>query len=128
MTGQRAEGCEDAAGGATRTGASHGRAAGERRMPDGTGSRGGVSDRERLARAALTRVMEPGDVRGGRWLRECGGTELMRRIATRDGSAEQLSGMTARRLVELPAAGPDRRARAGPGGGGLGGRPLHLPR
>lgn len=59
----------------------------------------GVGDGERLARVALTRVLEPGDERGGRWLRECGAGELLRRITARDGSAEQLSGMTARRLA-----------------------------
>ncbi|MFF2408692.1 DNA-processing protein DprA [Streptomyces sp. NPDC058092] len=57
-----------------------------------------VSDRERLARAALTRVLEPGDERGGRWLREIGAVELIRRITTRDGAAEQLTGMTPKRL------------------------------
>lgn len=60
---------------------------------------GGVSEGERLARAALSRVLEPGDERGGRWLRECGAGELLRRITARDGSAERLSGMTARRLA-----------------------------
>lgn len=59
----------------------------------------GVSERERGARAALTRILEPGDERGGRWLRECGAVELMRRITACDGSAEQLSGMTAKRLA-----------------------------
>ncbi|MGW5277399.1 DNA-processing protein DprA [Streptomyces sp. NPDC004044] len=58
-----------------------------------------VGDRERLARAALTRVLEPGDERGGRWLREVGAAELMRRITDRDGAAEQLRGMTAKRLA-----------------------------
>ncbi|MER5358849.1 DNA-processing protein DprA [Streptomyces sp. NPDC002785] len=57
-----------------------------------------MSDRERLARAALTRILEPGDERGGRWLRECGAVELIRRITTRDGAAERLSGMTPKRL------------------------------
>lgn len=57
-----------------------------------------VGDRERLARAALTRVLEPGDERGGRWLRELGAVELIRRITTRDGAAEQLTGMTPKRL------------------------------
>lgn len=77
--------------------------AGERRAP------GGVSERERLARAALTRVLEPGDERAGRWLRERGGVELMRRITARDGAAERLSGMTARRLAgyRLRADGAD---------------------
>uniref|UniRef100_A0AAU2VMW3 DNA-processing protein DprA n=1 Tax=Streptomyces sp. NBC_00008 TaxID=2903610 RepID=A0AAU2VMW3_9ACTN len=59
----------------------------------------GAGDGERLARVALTRVLEPGDERGGRWLRECGAGELLRRITARDGSAERLSGMTARRLA-----------------------------
>ncbi|MEE1809509.1 DNA-processing protein DprA [Streptomyces sp. BE133] len=57
-----------------------------------------MSDRERLARAALTRILEPGDERGGRWLREVGAVELLRRITTRDGAAERLSGMTPKRL------------------------------
>lgn len=97
MTGQWAGSRADAAGGAGRTAGARGRAAGDRGAAAGV--RGGVSHAERLARAALTRVLEPGDVRGGRWLRECGGTELMRRITTPDGSAEQLSGMSARRLA-----------------------------
>ncbi|MER6998035.1 DNA-processing protein DprA [Streptomyces sp. NPDC000410] len=40
----------------------------------------GVSDEERLARAALTRVVEPGDEHAGRWLREYGAVELMARL------------------------------------------------
>ncbi|WP_443079522.1 DNA-processing protein DprA [Streptomyces sp. NBC_01717] len=62
-------------------------------------ARPAVGDRERLARAALTRVLEPGDERGGRWLREVGAAELIRRITARDGTAEQLRGMTAKRLA-----------------------------
>ncbi|MEU6017256.1 DNA-processing protein DprA [Streptomyces sp. NPDC047515] len=57
-----------------------------------------MSERERVARAALTRVLEPGDEQGGRWLRECGAVELIRRITTRDGTAERLSRMTPKRL------------------------------
>ncbi|MFE4333916.1 DNA-processing protein DprA [Streptomyces sp. NPDC056831] len=64
----------------------------------GAGPGVAVSDRERLARAALTRILEPGDERGGRWLRACGAVELLRRITTRDGAAERLSGMTPKRL------------------------------
>ncbi|MFE7626049.1 DNA-processing protein DprA [Streptomyces sp. NPDC057509] len=60
---------------------------------------GGVSARERLARAALTRVLEPGDEHGGRWLRECGAAELWRRITVPGGEAERLGGMTVRRLA-----------------------------
>ncbi|MFJ7489804.1 DNA-processing protein DprA [Streptomyces sp. NPDC097727] len=71
-----------------------------------------VSDRERLARAALTRILEPGDERGGRWLREVGAVELLRRIATRDGAAERLSGMTPKRLdgyrLRAESAEPER--------------------
>ncbi len=48
-------------------------------------ARPAVGDRERLARAALTRVLEPGDERGGRWLREVGAAELIRRITARTG-------------------------------------------
>ncbi|WP_351223542.1 DNA-processing protein DprA [Streptomyces sp. NPDC002133] len=57
----------------------------------------GVNDEERLARAALTRVVEPGDEHGGRWLREHGAVELMARL-------------TAPRLPEgmLPGAGERR--------------------
>ncbi|MFI5627814.1 DNA-processing protein DprA [Streptomyces sp. NPDC051664] len=62
-------------------------------------ARPAVGDRERLARAALTRVLEPGDERGGRWLREVGAADLIRRITARDGTAEQLRGMTAKRLA-----------------------------
>ncbi|WP_406429845.1 DNA-processing protein DprA [Streptomyces sp. NBC_01589] len=62
-------------------------------------ARPAVGDRERLARAALTRVLEPGDERGGRWLREVGAAELIRRITDRDGTAEQLRGMTPKRLA-----------------------------
>ncbi|MEU9761628.1 DNA-processing protein DprA [Streptomyces sp. NPDC047985] len=51
-----------------------------------------------MARVALTRILEPGDERGGRWLREYGAVELLRRIRARDGSAERLEGMTAKRL------------------------------
>ncbi|GAA3000446.1 DNA-processing protein DprA [Streptomyces fulvorobeus] len=60
--------------------------------------RAGCDDRERLARAALTRIFEPGDERAGRWLRETGPVELVRRLGTADGSAERLPGMTSVRL------------------------------
>jgi DNA processing protein len=56
-------------------------------------------ERDRLARAALTRVFEPGDERGGRWIREIGPVELMGRLAGTDGSAQALKGMTAARLA-----------------------------
>ncbi|WP_443049098.1 DNA-processing protein DprA [Streptomyces sp. NBC_00316] len=72
---------------------------GREQNPERERERRPVGDRERLARAALTRVLEPGDERGGRWLREIGAVELMRRIGDRDGTAETLGGMTARRLA-----------------------------
>ncbi|WP_327215143.1 DNA-processing protein DprA [[Kitasatospora] papulosa] len=56
-------------------------------------------ERERLARAALTRVFEPGDERGGRWIREAGPVELIRRLTGPDGPARALEGMTATRLA-----------------------------
>ncbi|WEH37659.1 DNA-processing protein DprA [Streptomyces sp. AM 4-1-1] len=43
--------------------------------------------------------MEPGDERGGRWLREIGPVELLRRLRASDGTAaEALGGMTPKRL------------------------------
>ncbi|MDX3639605.1 hypothetical protein P1P70_09180, partial [Streptomyces sp. MB09-02B] len=42
---------------------------------------GGVPDGERLDRAFLARVLEPGDELGGRWLREFGAREVVRRVS-----------------------------------------------
>ncbi|MEU8888900.1 DNA-processing protein DprA [Streptomyces sp. NPDC048442] len=39
-----------------------------------------MSKAERLARAALTGIVEPGDETGGRWLREYGPVEVLRRL------------------------------------------------
>ncbi|MFD3653098.1 DNA-processing protein DprA [Streptomyces sp. NPDC058620] len=76
------------------------------------GDRAGCDDRERLARVALTRILEPGDERAGRWLRETGPVELVRRLTAGDGPAEQLPGMTAVRLggyrLRASAAEPER--------------------
>ncbi|MFB6781501.1 DNA-processing protein DprA [Streptomyces sp. NPDC056352] len=73
---------------------------------------GTVGERDRLARAALTRVLEPGDEHGGRWLRQVGAVELMRRLTSRDGTAEELSGMTPKRLagyrLRVGSAEPER--------------------
>ncbi|MEV0488963.1 DNA-processing protein DprA [Streptomyces atratus] len=73
---------------------------------------GTVGEQERLARAALTRVLEPGDEHGGRWLRHIGAVELMRRLTSRDGTAEELSGMTPKRLagyrLRVGSAEPER--------------------
>ncbi|WP_443080668.1 DNA-processing protein DprA [Streptomyces sp. PTD5-9] len=84
-------------GGTGRAGGTGGAAGPGDGAPGGPGAT--VDDRERLARAALTRVLEPGDERGGRWLREYGAVELLRRITARDGGAERLGGMTAKRLA-----------------------------
>ncbi|WP_326700103.1 DNA-processing protein DprA [Streptomyces sp. NBC_01754] len=66
----------------------------------------------RRARAALTRVLEPGDERGGRWIREVGAVELMRRLTGADGTARELTGVTAPRLagyrIRAATADPDR--------------------
>lgn len=71
-----------------------------------------VTGRERPARAALTRIFEPGDERAGRWLREVGAVELVRRLTVADGSAEALKGMTATRLggyrLRASTADPER--------------------
>ncbi|MBT2491084.1 DNA-processing protein DprA [Streptomyces sp. ISL-96] len=78
------------------------------------GAVGGVGDLERLARAALTRVIEPGDEVGGRWLRECGAVELMRRLTSLDfdEAAEVLTGVTGKWLggyrMRAAAADPAR--------------------
>ncbi len=64
----------------------------------GSEPRGQEREAQRLARAALTRVLEPGDERAGRWLRLTGPVELIRRLTAEDGSAEKLPGMTAARL------------------------------
>ncbi|MFC6983391.1 DNA-processing protein DprA [Streptomyces cirratus] len=45
---------------------------------------GGEEGAEVLARAALTRVLEPGDERGGRWLREFGAVGLIRLLTGAD--------------------------------------------
>ncbi|MFF7178968.1 DNA-processing protein DprA [Streptomyces sp. NPDC008121] len=41
-------------------------------------------DHERLARAALTRVVEPGDEHAGRWLRRYGATGFLHRLTDQD--------------------------------------------
>ncbi|MFF0741970.1 DNA-processing protein DprA [Streptomyces sp. NPDC004111] len=59
-----------------------------------------VDGAERLARAALTGIVEPGDETGGRWLREHGPVELLRRLTAADpGAGEALSGASAKRLA-----------------------------
>lgn len=55
-------------------------------------------EEERLARVALTRVLEPGDAVGGRWLREVGAAEVLRRLGTEE---ERLPGVSPRRWEGL---------------------------
>lgn len=69
----------------------------------GVGEPGG----ERLARAFLTRVLEPGDEVGGAWVRERGAEEVVRRLC---GGGEALPGATEQRWTGLLA----RAARAEP--------------
>ncbi|MFF9057177.1 DNA-processing protein DprA [Streptomyces sp. NPDC101213] len=69
----------------------------------GTGGPGG----ERLARAFLTRVLEPGDEVGGGWVREHGAGEVVRRLRA---GREALPGVTGQRWAGLLA----RAARAEP--------------
>ncbi|MFI8877710.1 DNA-processing protein DprA [Streptomyces sp. NPDC055243] len=61
---------------------------------------GSASEEERLARVALTRILEPGDVTGGRWLRETGAVEVVRRLTEGD---ERLAGVTPGRWEGLRA-------------------------
>ncbi|MDH2391352.1 DNA-processing protein DprA [Streptomyces sp. HNM0663] len=60
--------------------------------------RAAVED-ERTARAALTRVIEPGDDRGGRWLREFGAQGLLERLTGPPDEPDALPGATPRGLA-----------------------------
>ncbi|MFF4350861.1 DNA-processing protein DprA [Streptomyces sp. NPDC001530] len=53
---------------------------------------------ERMARAALARVIEPGDEIGGRWLREFGAVEVARRLV---GGGKMLPGVSVQRWEGL---------------------------
>ncbi|MFD5033446.1 DNA-processing protein DprA [Streptomyces sp. NPDC058405] len=72
----------------------------------------GVGPAERLARAALTRVFEPGDERGGQWLRQFGAVGLLARITSQDAGRELLAGAGEQRLggyrTRAAAAVPER--------------------
>ncbi|MFD3438251.1 DNA-processing protein DprA [Streptomyces sp. NPDC058685] len=65
-------------------------------MPDRGSS---VGDDERIARAALTRVIEPGDEHGGRWLAEMGPLELMARLTAPGPDDVPLPGASPRRVA-----------------------------
>ncbi|MEU8838693.1 DNA-processing protein DprA [Streptomyces roseus] len=67
-------------------------------LAPGPGS-GCEPDPESLARAALTRVLEPGDETGGRWLREHGAIGLIRLLTGPDGEAAALTGVGEARLA-----------------------------
>ncbi|WP_328620196.1 DNA-processing protein DprA [Streptomyces sp. NBC_00354] len=57
------------------------------------------SDSELLARAALTRVLEPGDEHGGRWLREHGAVGLIRLLTGPAAGTAALAGVREQRLA-----------------------------
>ncbi len=60
-----------------------------------------ASDEERTARAALCRILEPGDGHGGRWLRDLGPVELLRRLTTSPYRPGFLPGASDRRIQGL---------------------------
>ncbi|MEV5611686.1 DNA-processing protein DprA [Streptomyces sp. NPDC052225] len=63
---------------------------------------GAIPEQLRLARARLTRIVEPGWEPAGRWLREFGAVETVRRIdAAADGDEEPLPGVRAERWAGL---------------------------
>ncbi|MCW5254420.1 DNA-processing protein DprA [Streptomyces sp. SHP 1-2] len=72
-------------------------------LPPGGGGapdRDGAADEERLARILLTRVLEPGDATGGRWVRERGAPEVARCLL---GPGRALPGVTRKRWSGLRA-------------------------
>ncbi|MEU1197647.1 DNA-processing protein DprA [Streptomyces sp. NPDC005813] len=57
-----------------------------------------MSDEARMARVALSRIIEPGDEVGGRWLREFGPVEVARRLVE---GGRPLPGVTGKRWAGL---------------------------
>ncbi|MFJ6213205.1 DNA-processing protein DprA [Streptomyces sp. NPDC092296] len=85
---------------------------------EGAPREGAPGDRERLARAALSRLAEPGDVTIGRWLRQFGAVALLRTFLEGrrppGASAARVAGYRARAAGIDPAADLERvRARGG---------------
>ncbi|MGE7388786.1 DNA-processing protein DprA [Streptomyces sp. NPDC004126] len=62
-------------------------------------SAGAPPDPELLARAALTRVLEPGDEHGGRWIRELGAAAVMRLLTGPGPEPGPLTGVGPERLA-----------------------------
>ncbi|MFB7054818.1 hypothetical protein ACFCXT_17080 [Streptomyces vinaceus] len=67
--------------------------------PESGPGTGAEPDPQVLARAALTRVLEPGDETGGRWLREHGPTRLIRLLTGPDSETAALTGVSEQRLA-----------------------------
>ncbi|MCX5584140.1 DNA-processing protein DprA [Streptomyces erythrochromogenes] len=59
----------------------------------------GAGEEELLARAALTRVLEPGDAHGGRWIREHGATGLLRLLTGPEAERQSPPGVGPERLA-----------------------------
>lgn len=73
----------------------------------------GADADERLARAALTRVIEPGDENGGRWLRKYGARGLMDLLTSPGGTDDEVLGEVGPRRISglrarAAAAAPER--------------------
>ncbi|MFF5705789.1 DNA-processing protein DprA [Streptomyces sp. NPDC012794] len=79
-------------------------------------------DPEHLARAALTRVLEPGDEHGGRWIRELGAAGLIRLLTGPEPESGTLTGVGPERLAgyrrRAAAAEPLRDLESAAGAGG----------
>ncbi|MFE3583839.1 DNA-processing protein DprA [Streptomyces vinaceus] len=67
--------------------------------PESDPGTGTEPDPQVLARAALTRVLEPGDETGGRWLREHGPIRLIRLLTGPDSETAALTGVSGQRLA-----------------------------